>query len=437
MYIGLFVVFSINMGCSDDDEVDPLFEEDVATRIDQQLEVYRQLLVEPEFGWKVAYQPGEDQSIFNIHLQFTTGGDALVTSDYQEGNEDLVSTYRVGISQVPELVFENFTVFHKLFEADNFSTGAEFEFLFEEATSDRIIFKSKTDIGDRSQIIFEKATASDQQFIESLAIQDTRIASGLETSLQFKSIRSTQTDGSVFFEADFDFNIDSRIARSSFIENTTSYSETVHPLRITEDGFELLVPLQIGGQGVSNFAYDTTSDTHISNDGGFVTTIGTTAISVLSIADHLDSLHNQYSYFNDINFPVLTPLSVPFRDLSTAGGYSRMNLLFNVNLNGVGVVNIAQFEISEEGSVLVLFESVNVGNEKIVLSQEMQERIFLLGNATNADIPQLVGTLDVLFDPDGWLIERTGAFGSLETPIYTLRQIANSDNYFFSVLGLN
>ena len=129
-YLVLIMAITFFISCSDDDSVAPLFDNAVDERVDSQLNSYKEILVAPEFGWKIAYQPTDGLGVFNIYIKFNANGTTDISSDAKNGVNDLPSTYRIGISQFPELVLESFTVFHDIFEGNDFGLGGEFEFLF-------------------------------------------------------------------------------------------------------------------------------------------------------------------------------------------------------------------------------------------------------------------------------------------------------------------
>jgi hypothetical protein len=65
-----------------------------------------------------------------------------------------------------ELIFENYSFFSFLFEQDQATFGAEYEFDFVNKTSDNaLVFRSKTDLGVPDIILFEEASANDESLL--------------------------------------------------------------------------------------------------------------------------------------------------------------------------------------------------------------------------------------------------------------------------------
>ena len=105
-FYSLLFITVVLLGCSKD-EIEPLFDQDSDTRVNLLLEEYKSILTQSEFGWKTRYQPDQEVGAYNIYLNFNEDNSVEVTSDLLGGIFDLETTYRVGITQFPELIFEN------------------------------------------------------------------------------------------------------------------------------------------------------------------------------------------------------------------------------------------------------------------------------------------------------------------------------------------
>ena len=149
------------MGCSEDDSPNlPPFEERVSTAIT----ALRSDLTAPGDGWRLEYQPTPESGIFFMLLEFTDK-DVTIQSDVV-GNDGFffqqTIPYRIDNALGLELILETFGAFHYLFELDQASFGAEFEFIYKEKVGDNLIFESKTDLVNPTILTFEPASSGDE-----------------------------------------------------------------------------------------------------------------------------------------------------------------------------------------------------------------------------------------------------------------------------------
>lgn len=148
------LVASLFLFSSCDNEQDPIFEDSPEVRLNKVLNEYKTTLTKNDGNW-IAYYSGSA-----ILMKFKEDNTVEFQSTFNNGADDRTITYRVSSSQVPELVFENHSVFQAIYDK-NISTG-EYEFLFDKVADDRIDFVSKTDKGSRkTKLTFFKGTADD------------------------------------------------------------------------------------------------------------------------------------------------------------------------------------------------------------------------------------------------------------------------------------
>ncbi len=157
--------------CAFNDEAKlPPIEERLANSVSSLTE----LLVAPQDGWRVEYQPTNETGIFFILMDFNEDGTVRIQSDVTANDgefRDHVVSYRIDNAQGTELILETYGVFHYMFELQQASFGAEFEFFFIEESSDNLIFRSKTDGGlDPTTIVFQEAGPDDAQLISTEAM---------------------------------------------------------------------------------------------------------------------------------------------------------------------------------------------------------------------------------------------------------------------------
>src|SRR5690606_30616230 len=126
-YIVLFTAI-ILASCGDDDE---LFDTPADARAAEAIAQLRQELTAPENGWLIEYRPEQSSGMYYVLLRFRDNGQVIVQSDLGTENgryfRDTI-TWRVDSSLGLELIFENYSIFSYLFEQEQATFGAEYEF---------------------------------------------------------------------------------------------------------------------------------------------------------------------------------------------------------------------------------------------------------------------------------------------------------------------
>lgn len=200
--LATFIAFS----CDDDSPNLPSVEERNETAISN----LRDLLTDPGSGWKVNYQPTPESGSFFMIMKFDEDGTVNIQSDLAAEAGvyyDQTISYRIDSGLGLELIFETYGVLHYLFELDQASFGAEFEFLYDHEEDDNLIFMSKSDVSDRSTIVFEPASPSDAaafsreiaENFDSYTGQSPRLFGGANPSQQ---LYINNMDISVFWSVD-------------------------------------------------------------------------------------------------------------------------------------------------------------------------------------------------------------------------------------------
>lgn len=147
-------------GCEDSEPELPSVEE----RKSEAIEDLRDELTSPPSGWKVNYQPTSESGTFFMILNFDEDGTVSIQSDVAANEGEFFEQtipYRIDAKLGLELIFETFGVFHYLFELDQARFGAEFEFLYQKEEQGNLYFESKSDVNDKTIVVFEPASNSD------------------------------------------------------------------------------------------------------------------------------------------------------------------------------------------------------------------------------------------------------------------------------------
>ncbi|MFC5046016.1 DUF4302 domain-containing protein [Aquimarina hainanensis] len=423
----LLIISLCFFACSDDNDVAPLFDSDIDTRVAAQLDSYKKTLVSSEFGWKVAYQPEDNTGIYNIFLKFNEDDTVEIVSDVNNGEGDLPSTFRVGVGHFPELIFENSTVFHDLFLGRDFGLGAEFEFLFDDVTENKVTLKSKTDQGDeKSKISLIKATAEDKEAIKSLQGLDNRIKDGHETSLYFRSIIVKNSADENILTGSFTFDSFSRVATISYLGAGNVIETKEYPIIITKDGFNFITPLEVAGQSIHTFTYDAADNIFVSADGdlnSIITHSITPGLLYFPAVNTFKDDFKFYIYFDNTSANYLQSTSDEFLNLGLASSFNRLDIRFDDAANGG--ISYFQFRMNDGSQTFVIFTTEIVENERFIFNFQQ-----IVGDPTPIN-----NMLGVLFNPQGFYIEKTNESRFTNNPSYLLTNAANP-SFRFSVYGI-
>ncbi|BDD12245.1 hypothetical protein FUAX_46770 (plasmid) [Fulvitalea axinellae] len=231
-----FVAFS----CQDEDA--EIFDEAPETRIANLIAEYNGVLQKPDKGWKMVYSPAPGYGAFTVLVKFKADGLVELTADingYEQGKE---SHYRVGSSQLPELVFETHTVFHELYELGQSTFGAEFEFYFDSVEDNKVMVRSKSDSQNNpTQIEMIPATEQDWQLM-SKRIEYAKYLEGLPYF-------TYMTIGENTFDVQTNTLV-RLLTLETVTEGKTTGQKTNVPYALTTEGLVTMADAQLPGGGV-------------------------------------------------------------------------------------------------------------------------------------------------------------------------------------------
>ncbi|WP_438712515.1 DUF4302 domain-containing protein [Aquimarina muelleri] len=461
--IKIYTLLLITLGfiaCSTDNEVEPLFNQDIDTRVDTLLKSYKSTLTAPEFGWVIEndYVPSEDNASFRLHFKFNADNTVETTSDYKNGADDLPSTYRVGINQVPELVIENFSTLASLFETSGFFLQGEFEFNIKEITSERIVLESKTDQSSKSIINLVPASPTSKNEIIASRIFETRAFEGNRDINEntYRTFTVTNASNQNLYFANIFYHLNTR----NFIINGTdangNESSFILPIKTTETGFEFLIPFSLEEKSFVTFTYNETTKEYVSVVDGLTatinpnSTIGFIRNNILDLTKdqvgangsvnhsllYRTSLSQNLSstkFVNDIISPMVTGLAAKNKIL----GDIKMRTLSNPPALGVSTGNDVLV-------IIVLFDANDPQASPINLlyffSSEIENKLLKLtlrdvSSQTDIDfIPEVRPLLLNFFgNPDGLIYENQGNFRNFVNQAATLTSAQDRSINFYGV----
>ena len=162
LYILPFAVLTL-VSCEDDDV--NLFEQTADERAAEAVADLKQELTSTTNGWIIQYKPQEGFGSYYVLMNFQDNDKVVIRTDLgaEDGEyfQDTVS-YRIDNSLGLELIIENYSFFSFLFEQDQATFGAEYEFNYANKTPDGdLVFRSKTDLSTPDVIVFQEASPDD------------------------------------------------------------------------------------------------------------------------------------------------------------------------------------------------------------------------------------------------------------------------------------
>jgi hypothetical protein len=163
----LSLLFVVSTACDDDDI--NVFEKTADERAAEAIASLKEDLVAPARGWKVKYKPVDEAGSYYVLMDFDEDNTVTIKTDLgANGGEffEQTITYRIDNSLGLELVLETYSFFSYLFELNQATFGAEYEFIYVNKTpDDELVFTSKSDLADKTILLFEEATAADENLL--------------------------------------------------------------------------------------------------------------------------------------------------------------------------------------------------------------------------------------------------------------------------------
>lgn len=232
----LFAAFvSIAFSACDNGDTQ-VFEKTADERAAEAIANLKADLVAPANGWRVKYKPVDESGSYYVLLNFDEDNKVTIKTDLGASDGEFFEqriSYRIDNSLGLELVFENYSFFSFLFEQDQATFAAEYEFNFVNKTpDDALVFSSKSDLSDPTVIVLEEASSTDENLL------GTEIAVNLNTLSQdlerySSSLKLTYMNKDVIFYVSLDelkrvitFNTVSRKSNLQIAQNlnfTTGY----------------------------------------------------------------------------------------------------------------------------------------------------------------------------------------------------------------------
>lgn len=203
--IGIWVLLVVLTSCKDDINV---FEKSADERAAEAIADLKRELSSPDQGWKLKYRPEDGSGSYNVLLTFDDDDQVTIKTDLGANNGEFfeqTTTYRVDNSLGLELIMESYCFFSYLFEQEQASFGAEYEFNYlRKNDNGSLVFESKSDPIDKTILVFEPASAADQTNLlgQALSLKLEQTTEDLETYTS--SYKLTYEDRNVVFFVSID-----------------------------------------------------------------------------------------------------------------------------------------------------------------------------------------------------------------------------------------
>jgi hypothetical protein len=202
----LLIIVSGLLGCKDDDVAS--FEKTADERVEETIAALKSDLVAPANGWRLRYEPEQGSGQYYVFMKFEDNGEVRIRTDLGANDGeffDQTITYRVDSRLGIELILENYCFFSFLFEQNQATFGAEYEFKFVNKTPDNaLVFTSKSDIGSPTILLFREALANeaDEKLGTALATNLNTLADDLDNFAPSAKLTYTNKDLIFFISLD-------------------------------------------------------------------------------------------------------------------------------------------------------------------------------------------------------------------------------------------
>jgi hypothetical protein len=174
-----------------DNETERVFDKPAEQRVAEAIQALKDDLTAPENGWRLKYQPEDESGAYWLIVHFKEDNKVVIESDLGANDGEFFMdtlTYRIDNSIGLELIFETYSVFSFLFEHDQATFFAEYEYLYVNKTPEgSLVFRSKSDPGTPTIIVLEEAAPGDSELLGQEVAENINTISGDIGGLLFSS----------------------------------------------------------------------------------------------------------------------------------------------------------------------------------------------------------------------------------------------------------
>jgi len=241
----LFSSIWLLLSCTTEEYFGPIPEG--VPNLEELQEQYRQELVAAPHGWYIDYRPNTENGSTGIWVKFKDNGTVETLSDYFEFTEiQTTPRFRVGGAVFPELIFESYSVWHKLYDQ------MEGNYQFRLARMDDGRFKISDALVGKEGKAFYLRPATEQDVTNLLArgvMNDKIIAFRNSSSAYFQNITLENLVGS--------WELDHYLRKITFTwPNDEGFPETqTYPYQMTPTGIKFFSPIKVNQQTIDSIDF--------------------------------------------------------------------------------------------------------------------------------------------------------------------------------------
>lgn len=260
----IYILLAFTVICSSCvQDVDDVYDEPVAQRLEKAAQEYQTLLQSAEYGWLMEYYPSSTRSYggYMFVMKFEKGDKVVVSTDaFGKPEETAESLYSIKKDMGLTLNFDTYNALFSFFsdpditdEAGGAGKGYEgdYEFLLRSHTEDEIILRGKK---TKNIIRMTRLTGPGIDILKK----------GVEISQKMFSVYYTANiagEQQTIFMQERNFTVTVPTAGGATIEQKWPYM-------VTDTGIKLYEPVEVVGNNVQNFVYDAVAGSYNCIDQG-------------------------------------------------------------------------------------------------------------------------------------------------------------------------
>jgi len=432
IYKYLILAFvAVILGSCTSTEADQKFDETPLERLNGRKKELNDLLLSSAEGWKAVYYTDSTQLGGWTHLfKFLPDGKVDMASDYDADTAVKRSQYDIQLGSAVSLVFTTANRIHLLSESDNYPTAAlvgkgylgDFQFFYYGQENGEIIFKTNRAF---HELRFVKATAKDWTDLP----KNTPIIKAITgeiTSPLFRVLE--ENDGTAIKKYEFDFNPTARFGTAySLVEGSEEAFQVA--LSFTPTGAVAKPAVVVKGQKLSNFTYDSVSNSFIATGtGGVSATIKYTNAPPRLTDDYKKLAEGQPQFvigYLSANLYTASTTSDYFKSLSAkvnatlpaTQSLARVQIIFNNAVNGTYI----QYLFNGGKATITHFVTTEIDdvNKTIILTDD--------GWTQSAAAVAFLKPIDnELLNVKGLYVKKENFTITYSNPIYTVTSASSS-----------
>jgi hypothetical protein len=412
--IFFYILFIVLIASCKDDDVN-VFDKSADERAAEAVNSLKEKLTSSADGWLVKYTPSAfGAGSFYVLMTFNDDYTVNIKSDLGANDGtyfDQTITYRIDNSLGIELILESYSFFAYLYELDQATFPAEYEFVYVNETEEgNLVFTSKSDItADKTTLVFQPATSSSSEFLGTTLATNLNVMSDeLEKFTSSLSLTYENKDLILYLSMDEARRVLTITSASKVSNiNTTAVVGHTTPYLISGDSIILDEPLSrtiLGIQvSISSLILTSTFTSSINECDSPISITGLAGKTSQNDNVKLQSSMNDAAgktftqadfYFSPNYYIFQEGVSMEEQILTDLPGALAMQLYYNYNNSGFYAIGFV-FENSDGEITFALREFTPVLNNNNLIFQ-FEDEISIIGPPPDANVENINIYLDYL-----------------------------------------